>query len=285
MCRVHHAKCKVLVWIKISGRNINNLRHADDTTLMAEEELKSHLMKVKDEWKSWLKTQYSKNKDHGIWSHHFMANREKLEAVAGYIFLGSKIMMDSDCSHEIKKMLAPWKESYDNPDSTLKSRDITLPINVLIVKGMIFSSGPVWMWELDHKEGWMPNNWFFSIVVLEKTLESPLGSKEIKSVSSKGNQPWIFTGRSDAEAEAPILWPPDMKSWLTKNWCWERWKVKGEGVRESILRWIDKSRVLEEEKAVCGSQSRDRGLKFSRREGQTSFFSFSLHSLVLVLDT
>ena len=82
-----------------------NLRHADDMTLMAAEELKSHLMKVKDKWKSWLKTQHSKNKDHGIWSHHFMENREKVEAVAGFIFLSSIIMMDSDCSHEIKKCL------------------------------------------------------------------------------------------------------------------------------------------------------------------------------------
>ena len=140
-----------------------------------------------------------------------------------------------------------------------------------------FSSGPVWMWELDHKEGWVPSNWFFWIVVLEKTLESPLGSKEIKPVSSKGNQPWIFIGRTDAEAEAPILWPPDMKSWLIRNWCWERWKVKGAGVRESIPRRVDKkSRVPEEEKGVCGSQSRGSGLKFwRRRKGQTSFFFFS----------
>ena len=117
-----------------------------------------------------------------------------------------------------------------------------------------FSSGPVWMWELDHKEGWVSSNWFFWIVVLEKSLESLLGSKEIKPVSSKGNQPWIFTGRTDAKAEAPILWPPDMNSWLIRNWCWERWKVKGEVVRESIPRRVDKkSREPEEEKGVCGS--------------------------------
>ena len=70
------------------------------------------------------------------------------------------------------------------------------------------------MWELDHKEGWVPKNWWFQIVVLEKTLESPLDSKEIKLVNPKGNQPWIPIGRTDAEAEAPILWPRDVKSWL-----------------------------------------------------------------------
>ena len=77
-----------------------------------------------------------------------------------------------------------------------------------------FSRSHVWMWELDHKEGWVLENWCFWMVVLEKTLESPLDCKEIKAVNPKGNQPWIFFGRTDAEAEAPILWPPDVKSWL-----------------------------------------------------------------------
>jgi len=78
-----------------------------------------------------------------------------------------------------------------------------------------FSSSHVWVWELDSKEGWALKNWCFWTVVLENTLESPLDCKEIKPVNSKGNQPWIFTGKTDAEAEAPILWPPDMKNWLT----------------------------------------------------------------------
>ena len=77
-----------------------------------------------------------------------------------------------------------------------------------------FSRSHVWMWELDHKEGWAPKNWCFRIVVLEKTLKSPLDCKEVKSVNTKGNQLWIFTGRIEAEAEAPILWPPDEKSQL-----------------------------------------------------------------------
>ena len=98
--------------IKIARRNINNLRYADDTTLMAEseEELKSLLMKVKMEWKSWLKAQHSENEDHGIWQ----IDGETVERVSDFIFLGSKITADGDCSHEIKT-LTPWKESYDQP--------------------------------------------------------------------------------------------------------------------------------------------------------------------------
>ena len=100
-----------------------------------------------------------------------------------------------------------------NLDSILKSRDITLPTKVRIVS-YGFSSSHVQTWELDHKEGWAPKNWCFWIVVLEKTLESPLDCKEIKPVNPKGNKPWIFIGMTDAEAEAPILWPLDAKSWL-----------------------------------------------------------------------
>ena len=81
----------------------------------------------------------------------------------------------------------------------------------------VFSSSHVWMWELDHKEGWVPKNWCLQIVVLEKTPESPLGCKKIKPVNPKGNQPWIFTGRTDAEAEAPVVWPPDAKSRLIRK--------------------------------------------------------------------
>ena len=97
-----------------------------------------------------------------------------------------------------------------NLDSILKSRDITNKTS----QSYDFSSSHVWMWELDHKDGWALKNWCFQTVVLEKILESPLDSKEIKPVHPKGNQPWVFIGRTDAEAEAPILWPPDVKSRL-----------------------------------------------------------------------
>ena len=95
-----------------------------------------------------------------------------------------------------------------------------------------FFSSHVWIWELDYKESWVPKNWCFWTVVLEKTLESPLDCKEIQPVHPKGNQFWIFIGRTDAEAETPILWPPDVKNWLDhwkRPWCWERLKVGGEG--------------------------------------------------------
>ena len=98
-------------------------------------------------------------------------------------------------------------------DSILKSRDITADKG-LDSQSYGFSSSHVWMWELDHKEGWASKNWCFQIVVLGKTLESPLDSREIKQVNPKGDQSWIFIGSTDAEAEAIILWPPDVKSWL-----------------------------------------------------------------------
>ena len=119
--------------IKIARRNINNLRYADDTTLMAEseEELKSLLMKVKveSEWESWLKAQHSENKDHGIRSHYFMGNRWG-SRVADFIFLGSKITTDDDCSHEIKRHLLLGRKVMTNLDSIWKSRDITLQTKV-----------------------------------------------------------------------------------------------------------------------------------------------------------
>ena len=99
-------------------------------------------------------------------------------------------------------------------DSILKSRDITLPTKVHLVKAMVFSSGHVWMWELDCEESWVPKNWCFWTVVLDKTLESPLDCKEIQPVHSEGDQPWVFFGRNDAKAETPVLWPPHAKSWV-----------------------------------------------------------------------
>ena len=100
-----------------------------------------------------------------------------------------------------------------NLDSVLKSRDITLPAKVRLVKAMVFPVD-VWMWELDYKESWAPKNWCFWTVVLEKTLVSPLDCKEIQPVHPKGDQSWVFIGRTDVEAEATILWPPDSMSWL-----------------------------------------------------------------------
>ena len=94
-----------------------------------------------------------------------------------------------------------------------------------------FSCSHVWIWELEYNESWVLKNWCFWTVVLEKTLESPLDCKEIQPVYPKGNHCWIFIERTDAKAETPILWPPDVKSWLIWKdpWCWERVKVVGEG--------------------------------------------------------
>ena len=126
-----------------------------------------------------------------------------------------------------------------NLNSILQSRNITLPIKVHLAKAMVFPVVYVWMWDLDHKEDWVPKNWCFQIVVLKKTLESSLCCKEIKLVNPKGNQLWIFIGRTDAEAEDPIFWPPDVKSQLIgkdsdvgKDWGQEEKGVaKGELVR------------------------------------------------------
>ena len=94
------------------------------------------------------------------------------------------------------------------------------------------------MWELDYKESWVLKNWCFCGVVLEKTLECPLDSKEIQPVHPKGSQSWLFSGRTDAEAETPILWPPDVKNWLIwKDWCWERLKAGRRGRQR--MRWLD----------------------------------------------
>ena len=118
-----------------------------------------------------------------------------------------------------------------NLDNMSKSRDIILLTKVHLVQAMVFLSSHVWMWELHHKESWAPKNWCFCTVVLEKTLESLLDCKEIQPVHPKGNQSWIFIGWTDAEAEAPILWPPDAKklTHLKRPWCWARLKVGGEG--------------------------------------------------------
>ena len=136
-----------------------------------------------------------------------------METATGFIFLGSKITADGDRSHEIKRRLLLGRKAMTNLDNLLKSRDVALPTKVHS-QSYGFSRSHVQMWELDYKESWAPKNWCFWTVVLEKTLESPLDCKEIKPVHPKGNQFWIFIGRTDAEAEAPILWPPDAKNWL-----------------------------------------------------------------------
>ena len=184
----------------------------------SKEELKSLLVKEEGE-KTDLKLNIQKTK---IMASGPITSRQIDGAKNGnsdFIFLGSKITVDGDCSHEIKRCLLFGRKAMTNLDSILKSRDITLPTKVHIVKAIVFFSSHVWMWELDYKESWVLKNWCFWTVLLEKTLQSPLDCKEIQPVHPKGNQSWIFIGRTDAEAEAPILCPPDGKSWLTGKDC------------------------------------------------------------------
>ena len=138
----------------------------------------------------------------------------------------------------LKKMLAPWKKGNDKPRQYIKKQRDHFACKGPYSQSYGFSSSREWMWEVDYKESWALKNWCFWTVVLEKTLGSPLDSKEIKSVNPKGNQPWIFIERTDAEAEAPILWPPDVKSQLTgkdlsarKDWGQE---VKGTTEDETV---------------------------------------------------
>ena len=112
-------------------------------------------------------------------------------------------------------MLNPWKESYDQPREHIKEQRRYFANKGPSSQGYGFSCGHVWMWELDCEESWAPKNGCFWTVVLEKTLESFLDCKEIQPVHPKGDQSWVFTGRTDAEPETAILWPPDVKSWLT----------------------------------------------------------------------
>ena len=144
-----------------------------------------------------------------------------------------------------KKTLTPWEESYDQPRKHIKRQRHYFANKGLSSQGYGFSSGHVWMWELDCEESWAPKNWYFWTVVLEKTLESPLDCKEIQPVHSKGNQSWVFIGRADAEADTPILWPPDAKSWLTvkDSYAGRDWGQEKKGMTEDELsewhHWID----------------------------------------------
>ena len=200
--------------IKIAGRNINKLRYADNTTLMAEseEELKSLLKKLKEESEkvglnfNIQKTKIMASGPITSWEIDW----ETVETVSDFILGGSQNTADGDCSHEIKRRLLLGRKVMTNLDSIFKSRDITLPTKVRLVKAMVF---PVVVYgceswsvkkaecrRIDAFELWC---W--------RRLESLLDCKEIQPVHSE-DQPWGFFGRYDAKAEAPVLWPPHAKS-------------------------------------------------------------------------
>ena len=138
---------------------------------------------------------------------------EKMETVTDFIILGSKITADGDCSHEIKRCLILGRKAMTNLDSVLKSRNN----KGLSSQSYGFSSMHVWMWELDHKEGWTLNKWCFWTVLLKNLERSPLGYKEIKPINPKVNQSWIFIIRTEGEAKALIIRPPDAKSQLVRK--------------------------------------------------------------------
>ena len=206
--------------IMIARRNLTNLRYADDTTLMAEskEELKNLLMKVKEESeKAGLKLSIQKTK---IMASSPITSRqteqEKVETVADFIFLAPKSLqtvtaamkLRDTCSLE-QKLWHLGRKALTHLDSVLKSRRHHFGDKGPYSQSYGFSSSHIQMWQLDHNEGWVPKNWCFPTVVLEKTLKSSLDNR-IKLVCHKVNQRWIFTGRTDAEA--PMFWPPDVKS-------------------------------------------------------------------------
>ena len=172
----------------------------------AKRELKSLFMKVKAESeKAGLKLNIQKTK---IMAYSPITSWQTVETVSDFIFSGSKINADGASSHEIKRHLLLGRKTRH----CIKKQRYHFANKGPYSQSYGFSSSHVWMW--GHKEVWVLKNWCLRTVVLEKTLESSLDCKEIKPVSSKGNQPWIFIERSDAEVQAPSLWPPDAKSWL-----------------------------------------------------------------------
>ena len=230
---------KAQAGFKIAGRNINNLRYADDTALMAEskEELKSLLIKVKEEnEKVGLKLNIQKTKIMAsVPITSWQIDRETMETMIDFILGGSKTTADGDCTHEMKRSLLLGRKIMTNLDSILKSRHY-FANNGPSSQSYGFSGSHVWMWEFNYKENWELKNWCFWTVVLEKTLESPLDCKETQPVHPKGDQSWVFIGKTDVEAETPILWPPGAKNWLI-------WKDPDAG---KDLRWEEKGMTEDE---------------------------------------
>ena len=163
-------------------------------------------------------------------------NEETMETVTDFIFLASKITADGDYSHAMK-MLAPGKKSYDQPRQHIKKQRHYFANKGPSSQSYGFSSSHVWMSKLDYKESWALKNWCFWTAVLDKTLESPLDCKEIKPVNPKRNQSWIVIGRTDAETQAPILWPPDEKSQLIRKYpdALKDWRQEEKGMTKDDM--------------------------------------------------
>ena len=232
------------VEIKIAGRNINNLRYADDTTLMAEreEELKSLLMKVKVESeKAGLKVNIQKVKimaSGPITSWEI--DGETMQQWQILFFRATKSLQMVTAAMKLKDTWSLEEKLWPNIGSILKIRDITLPTKVHVVKAMVF---PVVAygcesWTLKKAERWTIDA--FELWCWRRLLRVPWSARRFnQSVNPKGNQCWILIGRTDAEVEAPILWPLDVKNWLIgKDWCQERLKARGEGDKRGWDGWM-----------------------------------------------
>ena len=192
---------------------------------------------------------------------------ETVGTVSDFILGGSKITADGDCSQEIKWRLLFGRKAMTNLVSIWKSRD-NFASKVPSCQSFGFSSSHVWVWELDYKESWVPKNWCFWIAVLEKTLESPSDCKEIQPVN-KGNQSWMFIGRTETETETTILWPPDVKDWLIAKYpdAGENWgQEEKEMTEDEKVGWHHRLDVHDSEQAPEES------------EGQASLACLSLWS-------
>ena len=243
---------------KIASKNISNLRNADETTLMAErEDLKSLLMKVKEEsGKAGLRLNIQKSKTVASgpissWQIGGKVGRESL------YFLG----LQNHCRWWLQlwnsETLAPWKKAMTNLDSILKKERYHFVDKGSSSQSYGFFSSHIQMWELDYKEGWVLKNWCFWTVVPEKTLWESLGPKENKPVNPKGNQPWIFIGRADTEAEASMLCPLDAKSQLIVKDpdAGKDWGQEEKGVTEDeMVGWHHRLNGHELEKAPGDSE-------------------------------
>ena len=167
-----------------------------------------------------------------MWFHHFMANRWGNNGKSERLYFGG---LQNHCRWWLQpwnqKTLTSWKKSYNQCKQHIKKQRHYFANKGPSSQSYGFSSSHMWIWEMDYKESWAPKNLCFWTAVLEKTLASPLNSKEIQPIHPKENKSWIIIGRTDAEAETPILWPPDAKNWLIggRPLCWERLKVGGEG--------------------------------------------------------
>ena len=165
---------------------------------------------------------------------------ETMETVTVFILGGSKITVDGDCSHEIKRCLLLGRKVMANLDSVLKSRDITLPMKVCIAKAIVSPGSHVWIWELDRKEGWALKNWCFWSVVSEKTLVRPLDCKEIKPVNPKGNQSWLVHWKDwcwSWSCNTLATWCEELTHWK-RPWCWGRLKAGRAGNNRGWDGWM-----------------------------------------------